>query len=90
MANKSPLTAHLKAYPKNWINTPTKPLRVPEIFLEEIEHYARMRDTRSVASGYRGDSGFETIINLLDTLTEDELRQIKLAVDSFVGCEYNS
>ncbi len=34
----------------------------------------------------QGDSGFETIINLLDTLTDDELRQLKLAVDSLTGC----
>ena len=79
MANNAPKTEYLKPYPKNWINTPTKPLRVPEVFLEEIEQYARMRD--------RGDSGFETIINLLDTLTDDEFRQLKLAVDSFVGCD---
>lgn len=81
MANKSPKTTHLKAYPKKWANLPTKPLRVPEFLLEEIEQYARMRD--------QGDSGFETIINLLDTLTDDEFRQLKLAVDSFVGCEDN-
>ena len=79
MANKSPKTTHLKAYPKKWANIPTKPLRVPEIFFEEIEQYARMRDW--------GDSGFETIINLLDTLTPEEFRQLKLAVDSFVGCD---
>lgn len=79
MANQTPKTGHLKPYPKNWVNTPTKPLRVPEFLLEEIEQYARMRD--------QGDSGFETIINLLDTLTDDEFRQLKLAVDSFVGCD---
>jgi hypothetical protein len=79
MANKSPKTTHLKAYPKKWANLPTKAIRVPEFLLEEIEQYARMRD--------RGDSGFETIINLLDTLTDDEFRQLKLAVDSFVGCD---
>ncbi|MDY6899514.1 MAG: RuvC-like Holliday junction resolvase [Cyanobacteriota bacterium] len=37
MANKSPKTTHLKAYPKKWANLPTKPLRVPEFLLEEIE-----------------------------------------------------
>ncbi|MEM9925788.1 MAG: UvrD-helicase domain-containing protein [Cyanobacteria bacterium P01_D01_bin.50] len=82
MANKSPKTTHLKAYPKKWANHPTKPLRVPEFLLEEIEQYARMRD--------QGDSGFETIINLLDTLTEEEFRQLKLAVDSFIGCDSDS
>ena len=79
MANNAPKTEYLKPCPKKWVNTPTKPLRVPEVFLEEIEQYARMRD--------RGDSGFETIINLLDTLTDDEFKQLKLAVDSFVGCD---
>ena len=79
MANNAPKTEYLKPYPKKWVNSPTKALRVPEVFLEEIEQYARMRD--------RGDSGFETIINLLDTLTDDEFRQLKLAVDSFVGCD---
>ena len=77
MANQTPKTGHLKPYPKKWANLPTKAIRVPEFLLEEIEQYARMRD--------QGDSGFETIINLLDTLTEDEFRQLKLAVDSFVG-----
>ncbi|MEM7712447.1 MAG: UvrD-helicase domain-containing protein [Cyanobacteria bacterium P01_A01_bin.68] len=81
MANKSPKTGHFKPYPKNWVNTPTKPLRVPEVFLKEVENYARMRD--------RSDSGFEVIINLLDTLTPDEMRQIKLAVDSLIGDEKN-
>ncbi|MGB6298399.1 MAG: DEAD/DEAH box helicase family protein, partial [Rivularia sp. (in: cyanobacteria)] len=78
MANKSPKTTHLKAYPKKWANLPTKAIRVPEFLLEEIEQYARMRD--------QGDSGFETIINLLDTITPDELRQLKLAVDSLALC----
>ncbi len=82
MANQTPKTGHLKPYPKNWVNTPTKPLRVPEIFLEEIEQYARMRDC--------GDSGFETIINLLDTLTNDEFKQLKLAVDYEVECDSDS
>ena len=81
MANQTPKTGHLKPYPKKWANLPTKAIRVPEFLLEEIEQYARMRD--------QGDSGFETIINLLDTLTDDEFRQLKLAVDSFVGCEDN-
>ena len=49
---------------------------------EIIEQYARMRN--------QGDSGFETIINLLDTLTDDEFRQLKLAVDSFIGCDSDS
>ena len=79
MANKTPKTGHLKPYPKKWANLPTKAIRVPEFLLEEIEQYARMRD--------QGDSGFETIINLLDTLTDDEFRQLKLAVDSFIGCD---
>ena len=82
MANQTPKTGHLKPYPKNWVNTPTKPLRVPEFLLHEIEQYARMRD--------RGDSGFETIINLLDSLTNDEFRQLKLAVDYEVGCDLDS
>ncbi|MEO0933544.1 MAG: UvrD-helicase domain-containing protein, partial [Cyanobacteria bacterium J06641_2] len=82
MANQTPKTGHLKPYPKKWANLPTKPLRVPEFLLEEIEQYARMRD--------QGDSGFETIINLLDTLTDDEFRQLKLAVDSFVGGDSDS
>ena len=79
MANNAPKTEYLKPYPKNWVNTPTKPIRVPEIFLQEIEQYARMRD--------QSDSGFETIINLLDTLTESELKQLKLAVDSLASCD---
>lgn len=79
--NPSPQTKHLKPYPKNWNNTPTKPIRIPEIFLEEIEQYARMRDA--------SESGFEIILNLLDTLTDDELRQLKLAIDSFVPDDNN-
>ena len=74
MANQNPKTDHLKPVYKNWEHTPTKAVRIPEIFLEEIEQHARIRD--------RNESGFELIINLLDTLTKDEISQLKLAVDA--------
>lgn len=73
MANNNPKTSHLKPVYKNWVNTPTKAVRVPEIFLEEIEQFARMRD--------RSESGFEVIISLLDSLASEEIQQLKIAVD---------
>ena len=74
MRNPNPKTSHLKPVYKNWINTPTKAVRIPEIFLEEIEQHARIRD--------RSESGFEIVLNLLQTLTQEELQQLSLAVSS--------
>ncbi len=74
MPNYHPKTSQLPKQKASWNNLPTKAIRVPEIFLEEIMEYAQVRD--------RFDSGFEIIINLLDTLTDDELRQLRKAVDS--------
>lgn len=82
MANSNPKTSHLKPIYKNWENTPTKAVRVPEIFLEEIEKFARIRD--------RGESGFEIMINLLNSLTPEEIQQLKIAVDSLASASTNS
>ncbi|GAX45764.1 UvrD/REP helicase [Tolypothrix sp. NIES-4075] len=74
--NPNPRTDHLvktQQAPK-WNNLPTKALRVPEIFLEEIESYARSLDGQC--------SPFEAIISALDKLTSEELAQIKLAIES--------
>ena len=72
--NPNPKTSHLKPVYKNWINTPTKAVRIPEIFLEEIEQHARIRD--------RSESWFEIVLTLLQTLTQEELQQLSLAVSS--------
>jgi len=56
-----------------WKNTPTKSIRVPEIFSEEILEYARVRD--------RSASGFGVVIDLLNTLTQEELRHVRAVID---------
>ena len=75
--NPHPQTSQLPKQNPGWNNLPTKAVRVPEKFLLDILRYARTLD--------RSGSGLEVIIDLLDTLTQDELRQIKLAVDCLVS-----
>jgi hypothetical protein len=82
MPNYHPKTEHLPKQKTAWEHLPTKAVRVPEIFLEEIERYARSLDGRC--------SPFEGIISALDKLNPDELAQIKLAIESLSGGELKS
>jgi DNA helicase II / ATP-dependent DNA helicase PcrA len=83
MPNYHPKTEHLPKQKAAWQNLPTKAVKVPEIFLEEIERYARWLDSHSErVSLDRQCSPFETIISTLDKLNPDELQQIKLAIES--------
>lgn len=79
MKHQHPKTQHLNPYPSNWKNKPTKALRVPEIFLEQIEQYARVLDSEN--------SGFEVVIELLETLSTEELGQLQLAINSLLGSQ---
>lgn len=74
MPNPHPKTEHLTKQKTTWNNLPTKATRVPEIFLEEIEKFARSLDGQC--------SPFEAIISALDKLNPDEIEQIKLAIES--------
>ena len=74
MPNPHPKTEHLTKQKTTWNNLPTKATRVPEIFLEEIEKFARSLDGQC--------SPFEAIISVLDKLKPDEIEQIKLAIES--------
>ncbi|MCW5318998.1 UvrD-helicase domain-containing protein [Nostoc sp. KVJ3] len=77
MPNPHPKTEHLTKQKTKWNNLPTKATRVPEIFLEEIEKFARSLDGQC--------SPFEAIISALDKLNPDEIEQIKLAIESLSG-----
>lgn len=77
MPNPHPKTEQLPKQKTTWNNLPTKATRVPEIFLEEIEKFARSLDGQC--------SPFEAIISALDKLNPDELQQIKLAIESLSG-----
>ncbi len=44
MTQYKPLTDHLPKYPSNWQNLPTKAIRIPEKFSEEILDYAHQLD----------------------------------------------
>ncbi|WP_392530168.1 UvrD-helicase domain-containing protein [Nostoc sp. C117] len=77
MPNPHPKTEHLTKQKTTWNNLPTKATRVPEIFLEEIEKFARALDGQC--------SPFEAIISALDKLSKDELAQIKLAIECLSG-----
>ncbi len=44
MSNPHPITSHLKKQPAKWKHLPTKAIRVPEVFIEVIESYARKLD----------------------------------------------
>ncbi|BDI20975.1 hypothetical protein ANSO36C_67770 (plasmid) [Nostoc cf. commune SO-36] len=77
MPNPHPKTEHLTKQKTTWNNLPTKAVRVPEIFLEEIEGYARSLDN--------GSSPLDSVISALDRLKPDELSQLKLAVSSLCG-----
>jgi DNA helicase II / ATP-dependent DNA helicase PcrA len=79
MPNPHPKSENLVKQKTKWNNLPTKATRVPEIFLEEIEKFARSLDGQC--------SPFEAIISALDKLNPDELQQIKLAIESLSGGE---
>lgn len=89
MANYNPKTEHLPKQKAAWQHLPTKAVRVPEIFLEEIERYARWLDSHSFGLELQGNtsSPFEFIISALDKLTKEEIAQIKLAIESLSGGE---
>ncbi|MHC5674227.1 hypothetical protein [Nostoc sp.] len=82
MPNPHPQTEHLTKQKTTWQHLPTKAVRVPEIFLEEIEKFARSLDGQC--------SPFEAIISALDKLNPDELAQIKLAIESLSGGELSA
>ncbi len=44
MSNPNPVTHHLRKQPAKWLHIPTKVIRVPEIFVEAIESYAKKLD----------------------------------------------
>ena len=44
MPNFSPRTDHLPKLISKWLHQPTKALRVPEVFIEQVEAYARLLD----------------------------------------------
>jgi hypothetical protein len=75
--NPHPKTEHLPKQKTTWNHLPTKPGRYPEIFLEDIERYARSLDGQT--------SPFEFIISALNKLSNDEFGQLKLAVNSLCG-----
>ncbi|WP_066425116.1 UvrD-helicase domain-containing protein [Anabaena sp. 4-3] len=82
MPNYNPKTEHLIKQKAAWQHLPTKAIRVPEIFLEEIERYARWLDSHSAGVSLDGQtSPFEFVISALDKLSQDELEQIKLAIE---------
>ncbi|WP_375494604.1 UvrD-helicase domain-containing protein [uncultured Nostoc sp.] len=83
MPNYHPKTEHLPKQKTAWQHLPTKAVRVPEIFLEEIEAYARWLDSHSERVSLDGQcSPFEAIISALDKLNPEEIEQIKLAIES--------
>lgn len=84
MPNYAPKTEHLPKQKAAWQHLPTKAVRVPEVFLEEIERYARSLDQGEVKQASLDEqcSPFESIISALGKLTPDELAQIKLAIES--------
>ena len=75
---------HQKA---SWQNLPTKAVRIPECFEEEVLRYVRSLD-----NGLHPVS-FEDIIAALNSLNKSEIEQLKLAVDciseSFLGKHQN-
>lgn len=82
MPNYHPKTEHLTKQKTTWNNLPTKAVRVPEIFLEEIEEYARSLDSHPERVSLNGQiSPFDAIISALDKLSSDEIEQIKLAIE---------
>ncbi|HEY9804820.1 MAG TPA: UvrD-helicase domain-containing protein [Leptolyngbyaceae cyanobacterium] len=71
--NPNPKTEHLPPQKTTWNNLPTELGRYPQVFKESISIYARALDGQC--------SPFEAIIPLLDKLNQDELEQIKLAIE---------
>lgn len=65
MANSNPNTAGLVG--KKWNNTPTRAIRVPDLFADELLAIARSRDNGGEEAG--GDGVSEAIALLEEALT---------------------
>ncbi|WP_373527366.1 DEAD/DEAH box helicase [Nostoc sp.] len=77
MPNYHPKTEHLPKQKTAWQHLPTKAVRVPEIFLEEIEKFARSLD-----NGSSLDSGLNPLVRSLREHTVD-LESVLGAVNSW-------
>lgn len=53
MSNPKGKVDHLPKYKPKWNHTPTKLIRVPEIYAEEVLKYARELDTGEIKPGKR-------------------------------------
>ncbi|WP_103127036.1 UvrD-helicase domain-containing protein [Nostoc cycadae] len=74
MPVKEASIANLKTQAPKWQHLPTKPVRVPEIFSEQVEQYARSLD--------RGESipSFNDVFFSIHRFSENELYQLLLAI----------
>lgn len=81
MPNYNPKFDHLEPHNKKWKNNPTKAIRVPSIFESEILKYARALDEEQPTAS---TPGFELVIDILGNLSQDELTQLKLAINSLI------
>jgi hypothetical protein len=76
MPNYHPKTEHLTKQKAAWQHLPTKAVRVPEIFLEEIERYARSLDNGSISA--QEPLSLEFTFNLLRNWELEDLIKLQL------------
>ncbi|AFY51344.1 DNA/RNA helicase, superfamily II, SNF2 family (plasmid) [Nostoc sp. PCC 7524] len=77
MPNYHPKTEHLTKQKAAWQHLPTKAVRVPEIFLEEIERYARSLDN-GLSPQIISASSLELIRDSIKNLELEDLIKLQL------------
>lgn len=86
MPNYNPKTEHLPKQKTVWQHLPTKAVRVPEIFLEDIERYARSLDngSESVSISAQEPPSLEFTFNLLRNWELEDLIKLQLELSVII------
>ena len=79
MPNYSPKIENLTRQKPSWKHLPTNAVRIPTQFETQVLEYARSLDNDL------NPVSFEAIISALNSLSKDEIEQLKLAVNSISG-----
>lgn len=81
MPNYHPKFDHLEPHNKKWRHNPTKAIRVPQVLETEVLKYARALDEEQPTAS---TPGFEQVVDTLGKLSQDELSQLRLAINSLI------
>jgi len=92
MPNYHPKIEHLAKQKTTWQHLPTKAVRVPEIFLEEIEEYARSLDSHSKRVSLDNGSlssptniNLESVLSVIAAWQLEEIIKLQLELPEIIG-----